>query len=147
MSPTAIRTVAVVEIPGVPQNWSQWRGSSLARDAAKKPWRELAWYAAQSARNAARWPLPEKVNPPARRYLEVEIHKMRPLYDEDGAVSCLKPLIDGLRDVLLWDDSPAWCGLLTAPVDLQHEVLKQVFQRVIIRVHLVDPRQPEVPRA
>lgn len=143
MSRLAIRTAAVVEIPGVCPNWSQWRGNSIMRDAAKKPWRELAWYAGQSARHAARWPLPEKSAPPARRLLEVAIYKMRPFYDEDGAMSSLKPLIDGLVRVLLVDDSPAWCGLLTAPVDLQHEVSVKPMERTVITIHLVDPRNSE----
>jgi hypothetical protein len=143
---TSIRVV----IPGVPPNWSQSRGHAIARDVAKARWRDEAWLLAQSARNAARWPLPVKVDPPAMRYLEVAVYKRSPLFDGDGCVSAIKPLIDGCcgrvlptaapQGVLAWDDSPAWLGLITAPIDMQHAVATEAEERVVLVVHLVDPR-------
>ena len=137
---TVLATHATVIVPGVPANWSQWRGSSLARDAAKAPWRDLARMLAHSGRNAARWPLPVKTAPPARRWLEVEIHKLRPHFDDDGAVGCLKPIIDGLKGALLVDDSPAWCALITPPSEMQRLAANAASEHVLLRVHLVDPR-------
>jgi hypothetical protein len=124
-------------VPGVPPNWSNWRGSSYARDNAKRPWRELAWKCAQSARNDAHWPLPVKTETPTPRYLEVEIHKLKPFYDDDGAVSCLKSIIDGMQGVLLYRDSPEWSFLMTPPHDMQKPVTKVGDQCVIITVSLV----------
>jgi hypothetical protein len=144
----AIATEARVVIPGVPDNWSQWRGSSIARDAKKAIWRRTAWLIAQSARNAAGWPLPVKCDPPARRFLAVAVFKHGRLYDEDGCVSALKPLIDGAcgrqagapSGVLAFDDSPAWLGLITAPIDMQRVATTGAEERVVLTVHLVDPR-------
>jgi len=144
-------TSARVVIPGVPPNWSQWRGSSIARDRAKREWRELAHVLAMSARHAARWPPPVKCDPPALRYLEVEAYKRRPLYDGDGVVSALKPLVDGALGrttfpgwtrpgALAWDDSPDWTGLITAPIDMQRVASTAAEERVVFVVHLVDPR-------
>lgn len=141
---TVLATHATVIVPGVPPNWSQWRGSSLARDAAKGPWRDLARMLAHSGRNAARWPMPVRTDPPARRWLEVEIHKMRPLYDHDGAVSALKPLIDGAfrgrPGPLAWDDGPDWLALITPPSEMQRVAASAAGEHVLLRVHLVDPR-------
>ena len=139
-----IRLSTRVVIPGVPPNWSQHRGHSIGRDAAKARWRDDAWMLAQSARNAARWPLPVKTDPPAPRWLTVEIYKRSPLYDGDGGVACLKPLIDGCfvgrPGPLAWDDGPAWLALVTPPCDMQHVVATEAQECVVFVVHLVDPR-------
>lgn len=146
--PWRIATSARVVIPGVPPNWANGRGHSIVRDLDKARWRDLAWMLAQSARHDAHWPLPVKTDPPGSRWLEVEIHKRRPLYDDDGAVACLKPLIDGCfqaqggtpSGVLAWDDSSAWLALVTPPCDMQRTVELPAQERVVFVVHLVDPR-------
>lgn len=149
MSP-AIATSVVVRIPGVPPNWSQWRGSSIRRDVAKAEWRDLAWMLAMSARNEARWPPPVRCQPAARRFLAIRVHKLLPFYDDDGCLAALKPLVDGAcgrtvlpggtRDgVLAWDDSPAWLGLITRPMDMQHEVESVAEECVVLTVHLARP--------
>lgn len=139
-----IQLSARVVIPGVPPNWAQWRGHSIGRDIDKAGWRDLAYLLAHSARNAARWPYPIKTDPPVRRWLEVAIHKVGQRYDDDGAVACLKPLIDGCfagrPGPLAWDDSPAWLALVTPPCDMQHVVATAAQERVVLVVHLVDPR-------
>ncbi|HWC37772.1 MAG TPA: hypothetical protein VG476_04545 [Acidimicrobiales bacterium] len=128
-----------VTITGCPPNWSQWRGSSLRRDLAKKVWRDQMWVLAQSARNAARWPLPDDGPPFVRRYLSVVVRKAKPFMDDDGVVSALKPLIDGLKGVLVVDDSPRWCALVTPPYAIQHPVTRRQDERVEITVHLDMP--------
>jgi hypothetical protein len=107
-----------------------------------QPWRDLATLLARSARAGARWPTTFKADPPVRRYLTVEIHKQRPHYDEDGAVSCLKPLIDGLQGEygLVWNDGPDWLALITPPNELQRVAQSAAAERVVLTVHLVDPR-------
>jgi len=155
----ALATSARVVVPAVPPNWSQSRGHSARRDAEKAVWRDLAWRMAMSARHAAGWPAPVPCEPPARRYLEVAVYKRRPLYDGDGCVAALKPLIDGAcgrttfpgrngvpgwtrPGALAWDDSPDWLGLITAPADMQRIVATAADERVVLAVHLVDPRRP-----
>lgn len=133
-----MRTFARVEVSGVPANWSQHRGHSQVRDAEKRPWRDRTWFLAQSARNDAGWPLPVRAFPPVQRWLVVQVYKRAPLYDEDGLVSSLKPVIDGLVGVLLVDDGPAWCAWAGMPD--QHVVDEERAERVVIEVHLVDPR-------
>lgn len=127
---------AVVVVPGLTPNWSQFRGSSLRRDVAKAEWRDLTWRIAQSERNRLRWPLPLVTDP--LRYLTAEIRKRRPLYDHDGAVSALKPLIDGLKAVLVYDDSPRWLALITPPSEIQTIASTP---SVVLTIHLRDPRE------
>jgi hypothetical protein len=82
-------------------------------------WPCVAWILAQSACNAAHWDKPVKTDPPARRWLIAEIHRLRPLYDEDGAVSCLSPPHQRSlgrwckQPGLIWDDSPDWLAVIT----------------------------------
>lgn len=138
MSRLALATNVVVSIPGVPPNWSNERLHHMAKAREVKRWRELAWYAAQSARNAAHWPLPEKTNPPAPRYLRIVLLKRKPHYDDDGAWNAVKPLIDGCQGVLLVNDSPAWCQVVD--VQQKHPVLNATPESTVIWVYLVDPR-------
>ncbi len=137
---TVLATHATVVVPGVPENWSNLRVHHMVLHRMKDEWKQRGWYCAQSARNAAGWPLPVKTDPPAPRWMEVEIHKRRPHYDDDGAVSCLKPLVDSMKGVLLVDDSPAWCALITPPSEMQRAVAKTAEERVVLTLHLVDPR-------
>lgn len=130
-----------VVIQGVPPNWSQWRGSSLRRDLAKKVWRDQAWLLAQDARNRARWGLPiDDRGVPSPRFLEIRVRKAHPLMDEDGVVAALKPIIDGLKGPLLVDDSPRWCSIVTPPCEMQERVTSRHQEGVDITVHLEDPR-------
>jgi hypothetical protein len=128
---------ATVVVPGLPPNWSQFRGSSLRRDVAKAEWRDLTWRIAHSERNRVRWPLPLSSDP--LRYLSVQIRKHKPLYDHDGAVSALKPVIDGLKGVLAYDDSPRYLALITPPDQIQ--TLVTTSPSVVLTVHLADPRE------
>jgi hypothetical protein len=144
VSRAALATSVTVVIPGVPPNWANARfGHHMARHkamAGRDSWKERAHMLAHSARNEAHWPLPVKTDPPARRYLTAAIFKRLPLYDDDGAVSCLKPLIDGTQGALIVGDSSAWCALVTPPSELQHAVAREDEECVTLTVHLVDPR-------
>lgn len=135
--PTYYSGVKVV-IPGVPPNWSNSRyGSHYQRGKDVAYWRDLSYKLAHSARNGARWPLPVKCDPPAPRFIEVDIYKHGPLYDMDGAMSCLKPLVDGLQGALVYRDDDKWLKWLSLP--RQHPA-DEKFSRVEIKIHLVDPR-------
>lgn len=128
---------AIVVVPGVPPNWSQFRGTSRRRDLAKAQWRDLTWRLAQSERNRLRWALPTASDP--LRYLTVQVRKRLPLYDHDGAISCLKGCIDGLQRALVWDDSPRYLAFITSPDQIQTGVSSNPC--VVLTVHLSDPRE------
>jgi hypothetical protein len=128
---------ATVIVPGVPPNWSQFRGSSRRRDIAKAEWRDLTWRLAQSQRNRLHWPMPTAADP--LRYLTVQIYKRPPLFDHDGAVSSIKGHVDGIQRVLVWDDSPRYLAFITPPDQLQTVTANNPC--VVLTVHLSDPRE------
>lgn len=128
---------ATVVVPGVPPNWSQFRGTSRRRDLLKAHWRDLTWRQAQSERNRLHWLLPTAADPP--RYLTVDIRKRRPLMDHDGAITALKGCIDGLIHALAYDDSPRYLAFITPPDQLQTLVTSNPC--VVLTVHLSDPRE------
>lgn len=130
---------ALVELKGVPANWSNQRLHHLARHSAMDAWKQMAHMAAQGARNTARWPLPVKVDPPAPRWLEVTLYRHH-LLDEDNLVSSLKPIIDGLKGALLVDDSPAWCRLIM-PEQVKVPITEP--ERTVIRVSVLQPVRKE----
>lgn len=136
-----MKTFARVVIPGVPDNWSNKRQHHMAAHREKALWKDLAWKFGHSARNDARWPLPVKCDPPAPRWLVVTVYKRTPLYDQDGCVSALKPIIDGLKGSLLVDDGPEWCCWAYMPT--QVVVGEPREEQVVIEVHLADPRPAE----
>jgi len=143
----AIATSARVVIPGVPPAWTNERGHHMTRHVEMKRWKRDTWLLAHSARNAAHWPLPVRTDPPAPRYVRFDLYRVR-LLDDDNAWASVKCLLDALawagEDLppsmpgpLLVDDRRQWCRVLGVE---QHQVPVAAAERVVITVHLVDPR-------
>lgn len=140
---TTLATSVTVVVPGNPPVWSNRRGHWGTRAAAVKKWRTDVARIAQSERNLARWPLPVRTKVPELRYLEVTMFRYsKYLYDHDNAWAAVKPLVDGLKGILLVDDNKNWCRMLTAAYEIQVPLTfaQKHRQRVELRVSLVDPR-------
>jgi hypothetical protein len=131
----AMATTARVLIPGVPPAWTNERGHHMALHARKDRWKQLAWTLAQSARNAAGWPPLDRVEP-APRWVAFTLHRHR-LLDTDNAWASVKPLLDGLKGVLVVDDSPRWCSVVSVA---QLQVPTREPEHSVIVVYLADPR-------
>ena len=104
----------------------------------KDTWKQLAWRLGHSARNEAHWPPLERVEP-TLRWVRFHLYRHR-LLDADNAVASIKPILDGIKGVLIVDDSEKWMGWLGVE---QHKVPLTAAERVVIEVYAVDPR--EVP--
>lgn len=140
---TTLTTSVTVIVPGNPRNLTNKRVHWAVRAEETKEWRTRTALLAQSARAAAGWPLPERTKVAEIRWLEVAMFRYsKYLYDADGAWSAVKPLIDGLKGVLLVDDNKNWCRMLTAPYEIQVPLsnAQKHRQRVELKVSLVDPR-------
>lgn len=134
-----IATSARVVIPGVPPAWTNQRGHHMQRHADMKRWKDLAWTLGQSARNEAGWPPLDRVEEPAPRWVAFTLHRHR-LLDTDNAWSSIKPLLDGVKGVLVVDDSPKWCQVLSVA---QLQIPPARPEQVVIVVYAVDPRPAE----
>lgn len=132
---TTIATSATFTIPGAPPNWSNERGHHMAIHRAKDVWKERSWLLAHGARSAAGWPLLERAEP-SPRWVHFRVHRHR-LLDEDNLVASIKPCLDGMKGVLIWDDSPRWCHLIGVE---QVRVETGAEEHVSVCVYLVDPR-------
>jgi hypothetical protein len=126
---------AEVIIPGVPPAWTNERGHHMVLYARKEEWKQLAWTLGHSARNAAHWPPLDRVEP-ARRWIRFDVHRHR-LLDADNVVASVKPILDGLKGVLLVDDNERWMGWLGVE---QHRAPVASAERVVVSVFLADPR-------
>src|SRR6202011_2872641 len=130
---------AQVVIPGVPPSPNELKGlHPMEHHRRTAPFKGDAYFAAQSARNKAGWPLPIRTETPTPRYVRVWLYRARQL-DQDNAVGSLKPVIDGLKKILLWDDSPNWCRLL----DPIQKPLEGGQERTVVEIYLTDPRAVE----
>jgi len=112
----AIATYARVVIPSVPPAWTNERGSYMALHVRKDQWKQLAWTLGHSARNEARWPPLERVEP-TRRWVKFDLYRRR-LLDADNATTSIKPCLDGLKGVLIVDDSARWLGYFDGELQL-----------------------------
>jgi hypothetical protein len=127
--------VVVIEIPGVPPNWSNERMHYMAKHSTMKAWREKATFLARGARAGAGWPtLDKRPEVEALRFVSFTLYKHEPLYDDDGAWSSIKPLLDALQGVLIWKDSPKWVGIREVK---QVPIPKKKKECTIIQVSLV----------
>lgn len=145
---TVLATHATVIVPGVPPSWPNTRMNHMQRHAEMSYWKRTTWMLAHSARNAARWPLPVRTDPPSPRWVRFDIHRVH-LLDDDNAWASIKPLLDGLHwagdgafkvGPLLIDDGQKWCSVYALH---QHKATLAAQERVVISVHLVDPRPPK----
>lgn len=140
-----MRTQATLTIPGCPLNWSNERLSRFELNAQMQHWKRMAHMKGHGARAGAHWPLPIKVDPPAVRWVEFTLYR-HTLLDDDGAWNSMKPVIDGLKGALLWDDGPAWCQVIARPTHPlgQVQIPATDRERTIIRVSLVCPVAKEL---
>lgn len=145
--PVTLATAVTVEIRGwpghwCPRNWSNDHRPWRAKHAEVQQWKARAAALALEARLKARWPVPERTRVPEPRYLDVVIWKyMQWPFDADGAVSAVKPLVDGLEGQLIVKDSHKWLRWIT-PIDRIQRPAKAVnLQRVDLTIYLTDPRE------
>lgn len=133
-----MKVQTTMTIPGVPPNWSNERLSRWELAAAMAHWKLLANRVAHGARNRAGWPTPIKCDPPAMRRVEFTLYR-HDLLDDDGAFNSMKPVIDGLKGALIWNDGPAWCQTIARPAHPLGQVQIPALERerTIIRVSLV----------
>jgi len=96
-------------LEGVPPNWSNVRwgqGHDFERQSdvwrAKADWKTLTHAVAMSTRHRSWIPAPARSDP--RRRVLITLYRRR-LLDVDGAWSSVKPIIDGLKGALLFDDA------------------------------------------
>lgn len=147
---TVLATHATVIVPGAPPNWSNERGHHMARHSEMRRWKHATWMYAHSGRNAARWPMPVRCDPPAPRYVRFDIHRVH-LLDDDNAWASIKPLLDALAwpgegrppsepGPLLVDDSRTWCRVFAVE---QYRAQNEAAEHVVIRVWPGDPRPRE----
>lgn len=94
--------VLTISIPQVPPNWSNLRLHHIELYRRKRAWVEVAYVLAHKARVEAGWPRAAATD--TQRSVTFTIHKTWPAFDPDGAWAAIKPILDGLKQTLIWDD-------------------------------------------
>ena len=119
----------VIEIPSVPPNWSNMRVHPIELYRQKKAWFETAYMLSHKARVEAGWPMAAPMD--GVREISFTIYKTWPAFDADGAWAAIKPLLDGLKKTLIWDDGGKFIRI---PAVDQVRVKSQKDRRVVITV-------------
>jgi len=103
-------------LAGCPPNWAnQTAGadhqfkSKHELWAAKAAWKQVTAYVARAVCNSLAVPRPAASD--ARREVAITLYRQRHL-DPDGAYASVKPVLDGLKGVLLFDDRKRYCQLV-----------------------------------
>lgn len=133
---TAIRLHAVVTVPGRPPSLNARYGHHMARHRESAMWTERTHLLALEARHRAGWRPLEECEP-AMRWLTIDTYRRGELDPIDNGPGSLKPILDGLKGVLLWDDSARYVRL-ACPIR-PHRVTTVAEERTIIRVSLAEP--------
>jgi hypothetical protein len=103
-------TLITLKLGGVPENWSNTRyGKAVYQKRHSDPWRRLVYSLADQARVQARLPRQTAKHP--RRRVEIMIFRCAPMFDPDGSYNAMKPVVDALKQVLIYDDSPTYLDL------------------------------------
>lgn len=127
----------LVRVQGVPMSRANARGHWSRWEADRKAWIRDIRYAAHSARNGARWRLPDRSRGPEaeRRGIAIVQYRLRLLDPVDNLPASCKWVMDGLIGALIVDDGPAWVEVLAPPRQLK---IRTAFeQRVEVRVRLL----------
>jgi Holliday junction resolvase RusA-like endonuclease len=103
-------TTIVLKLGGVPENWSNSRyGKAIYQKRHSDPWRRLVHSLADQARVQAR--LPRQIAKHPQRRVEIMIFRCAPMFDPDGCYNAMKPVVDALKQTLIYDDNPAYLDL------------------------------------
>jgi len=114
-----------LKLGGVPENWSNSRyGKAVYQKKHSSPWSKLVHSLADQARVQARMPRQEQKH--ERRRVEIMIFRCAPMFDPDGKYNAMKPVVDALKRVLIYDDNPTYLKL---KVD-QTQVFSKPEQRI-----------------
>jgi hypothetical protein len=126
-------TLVILKIGGVPENWSNSRyGKAVYQKRYSDPWRRLARSLADQARVEAK--LPRQLAPHPQRRVEIMIFRCAPMFDPDGKYNAMKPVVDALKQILIYDDSPTYLDL-----DIeQTRIYKRPLQHIQITIHDLD---------
>ena len=128
-------TVVRLTVGGVPENWANARYvKAVHMKRYTAPWRKLVNALANQARVMARLPLQDSPHP--KRQVAIMIYRCAPMFDPDGVYTVMKPVVDALKRVLLYDDSATYLGLLVE----QTRISTKADQRIEITISgLPDP--------
>lgn len=137
--------VATFELNGVPPspNRSRW----AREDAELLTWKTAATYAARGAANKAHWEKPPPpVTPPVKRFVNFTLYRHR-LIDSDHVYTSVTPLFNGLKGVLIVDDSPDWAELHVHQVQIELAARERTVCRValVAAIYAPDEIQPPFP--
>ena len=128
-------TVVILKVGGVPENMSNARyGKAVYQKRYSDPWRRLVRSLADQARTQARLPRQTAKHP--RRRVEIMIVRCAPMFDPDGSYNAMKPVIDALKQTLIYDDSPTYLKL---NID-QTQIKSRLDQHIQITIQDLDLR-------
>jgi hypothetical protein len=100
-------TVITLRIGGVPENLANSRyGKAVHAKHSTNPWSHMVGSLAGEALVVAH--LPHQTLKHPKRRVEFMIFRCAPMFDPDGATMAMKPILDALKGVLIYDDSPTY---------------------------------------
>jgi hypothetical protein len=133
VSVTTQPTVVTLKIGGVPENWSNSRyGKAVHQKQYSGPWHRAASLIAKQALNQAKL-APQEAPHPQRR-VEIMIFRCAPMFDPDAIAHTMKPVIDGLKRLLIYDDSLTYLDLDVE----QTRIYKRIEQYIQITIFDLD---------
>jgi hypothetical protein len=104
------RGVITLKLGGVPENFSNARyGKAVYQKKHSNPWSRLVRTLADQARVQAHLPRQEQKH--AKRRVEIMIFRCAPMFDPDAISHTMKPVVDALKKVLIYDDSHTYLKL------------------------------------
>lgn len=103
-------SLIILKVGGVPENWSNTRyGKAVYQKSRSDPWRKLVRSLADQARAQAH--RERQVTKHPKRRVEIMIFRCAPMFDPDAISHTMKPVIDALKQILLYDDNPTYLDL------------------------------------